>query len=396
VRIGIDLTALLPVHTGVDRALVNLAGSLGRVDRETGYVLFVNREDRALFDGAVGARLPSNFRVVASSTRSRTVRLAFQQAVLPLAARALGLDVLHSPSFLMPIARGGCRHLLTVYDMTFFTLPEVHVPLRRSRPFRRAIEIGIRRADLVSVPSPSVRRDVLALVDGTDGDRVRVVAPGVEERFAPRSRAEIAHHLRALGIDGPYVLFVGTVEPRKDVPRLVEAFDQAVSRDGIAERLVIAGAPGWGSDELERRLAALRPAVRDRVRRLGYVADADLPALFAGASVFAWPSLEEGFGFPPLEAMASGVPVVASRCSSLVDNLDGAAELVPPRDAGALADAIVRLLRDGELRRRRIGQGIARAGAFRWETFARETVAAYRELASMPPRDRGVAGRFLG
>ena len=388
-RVGIDLTALLPRPTGVDRALVNLASSLAEVDRETGYVLFVNGEDRETFAGRDGTRLPPNFRVIGASTRSRAVRLAFQQAVLPPVARVLGLDVLHSPSFLMPLARGDCRHLLTVYDMTFFTMPEVHVPLRRSPLFRRAIELGIRRADLVSVPSASVRADVLALVDGVDGGRVRVVPPGVDACFVPRERADVEPRLRALGLDRPYVLFVGTIEPRKNVPRLLAAFEQVVARSGDAPDLVLAGSPGHGSGEVERRLHALAPAVRDRVRRLGYVAPEDLPALYAGASVFAWPSLLEGFGFPPLEAMASGVPVVASRSSSLVDNLDGAAELVDPGDVPALADAILRLLRDEELRRRSIGEGRARAAAFRWDAFARGTLDLYRELA----RDRGAGLR---
>lgn len=382
-RVGIDLTALLPQHTGVDKYLVGLAFSLAELDPETSYLLFVNREDRGLFDGGAGERLPRNFRVLGLSTRPRPVRFLFQQAIQPAILRAFGVDVLHSPSFLMPAIRAGSRHLLTVHDMTSFTHPECHVPLRRSAPYKRAIVHGIRTADLVSVPSPSVRRDILDLVDGLDGDRVRVIPAGVDARFEPRRPEDTSTRVRRLGIEWPYVLFVGTVEPRKNVARLVAAFERVVARGDVAEHLVIAGAPGWGAPAVVERLRT-SPA-RDRVHMLGYVADPDLPWLYAGASAFAYPSLSEGFGFPPLEAMASGVPVVTSLSSSLADNLAGAAELVQPDDVEGLADALWRLLRDAELRRRRIEQGTERAAAFRWDSFARRTLDCYRELAEHRP-----------
>jgi alpha-1,3-rhamnosyl/mannosyltransferase len=142
---------------------------------------------------------------------------------------------------------------------------------------------------------------------------------------------------------------------------------------------VIAGKQGWGSAPVRERLA--RPDVAGRARLLDYVDPADLPALYAGASVFAFPSFGEGFGFPPLEAMASGVPVVASDCSSLRENAAGAAELVAPGDTGALRAAIERVLDDESLRRRLVAAGLARAASFSWERMARETAALYSELA---------------
>lgn len=375
-RVGIDLTALLPAHTGVDRYLLGLVRSLAAVDRDTRYALFVNREDRALFDG-----LPENFLVVALATRLRATRLFFQQAILPAAATWLALDVLHSPSFIMPMVRGPCRHLLTIHDMTPFTLPECHVPLRRSRPYRLAVETSIRRADLVGVPSRSVRRDVVEWVDGVEPAQVRVIPPGIDEEFRPVARVDLGPRLGRLGIAWPYVLFVGTIEPRKNVQGLVSAFELACERGRIAEHLVLAGMPGWDAARAVARVR--RSPVRDRVHLLGYVPSSELPVLYAGASLFAWPSLQEGFGFPPLEAMASGVAVVATRTSSLADNLDGAAELVSPGDESALADAILRLLRDEGLRRERIDLGLSRAARFRGDAFAQSTLDGYRELAAM-------------
>ncbi len=375
-RIGIDLTARLPVATGVDTYLEQLVLALGEVDRRNHYIVWVNVEDRYFFH----RRLPGNFRVAARCLRPRPVRLLFQQVALPAMALAARCDVVHSPSFIMPMARAGRRHLLTVYDMTSFSLPECHVALRRSAPYRWAILTSLRRAHLVSVPSRSTRDEVLRLVEGVAPEKLRVVPPGIDGAFSPRSEGEIRAVVEKLGIRGRYVLFLGTLEPRKNLPRLVEAFGRMVERSGRDEQLVLAGVLGWESEPL---LAAISSSgAADRIRRLGYVDGADLPALLSGAGLFVYPSLEEGFGFPPLEAMACGTPTVASETTSLAENLRGAAELVPPTDVGALAAAMERMLVDEGLRAVRRRQGLERAAGFRWQRTAAETVECYRALVS--------------
>src|SRR5439155_25547701 len=148
-RVGIDLTALLPIATGVDRCLENLVLHLGQLDRDTRYTIFMNHEDRHRFDDV----LPSNFGTAPLGLRPRGARLLFQQLLLPAAAAVLRLDVLHSPSFFMPLVRGSQRHLLSVYDVTMFTMPAYHTALRRSAPFRRGVALSLRRADIVCVPS---------------------------------------------------------------------------------------------------------------------------------------------------------------------------------------------------------------------------------------------------
>jgi glycosyltransferase involved in cell wall biosynthesis len=373
-RVGVDLTALLPVATGVDACIHELVLALGRVDRESRYTLFVNREDRDLFAGA----LPASFRVSPRCLRPRPVRLLFQQVGLPALALAARLDVVHSPSFIMPLVRGRQRHLLTVYDMTSFSLPECHEPLRRSRPYRWAILASLRRAHLVSVPSEATRQAVLRfLPEGAHG-RVRVVAPGIGRCFAPSPPDEVERVRRRHRLERPYVVYLGTLEPRKNLVRLVDAFAR-LARGGRPEELVLVGRPGWGQAPLEEAIAA--SGCGERVRRLGYVDRADLPPLLTGARVLVYPSLEEGFGFPPLEAMACGTPVVAADGSSLAENLTGAAELVPPTDVGALVEAMRRLLESPELHGLRRRQGLDRAARFSWERAAAETVACYRELA---------------
>jgi glycosyltransferase involved in cell wall biosynthesis len=375
IRIGLDLTALLPDATGVDHYLIRLVTHLGRVDHDREYVLFVNYEDRHRLAG----RLPRNFRTIPASLRPRPARLAFQQIGLPLAARGLGIDVIHSPSFLMPLYRGIQRHVLTVYDLSFFTHPIVHIPLRRSGVYRRAVVHSIRRADVVTVPSRFTRQQILDLVPGVSAERIRVIAPGVDEQFRPRPADEVREAAARLGLPPAYLLFVGTIEPRKNLARLLESYARLIATRDVAEHLVLAGRLGWGYGDLLTRIAA--PPLRGRVHFLGYARQENLPWIYAGARLFVYPSLEEGFGFPPLEAMACGVPTISSSSSSLVENLHGAAELVDPHDSAALTGAMDRLLRDEGRRAELAACGPARAAEFRWDETARQTLACYREVA---------------
>jgi alpha-1,3-rhamnosyl/mannosyltransferase len=377
-RIAIDLSALIARPTGVDRGLRGTVAALARLDDRNEYLLFVNREDRGLFGGAAPA-LPTNFRILPWSGRARAVRLAFQQVALPPLLAALGVDVLHSPTFIMPAWRGRRGHLLTVHDMTSFLVPDRHPASRRGRLYEAAVAGSIRRAGLVSVPSAAVKADIARLLPDVAAERVRVIPWGVDEAFRPRQRDEIDRTLDRLGVPRPYILYVGTLDPRKNLPALVEAYARWLAAAGGPEHLVLAGQYGWSVEALLARLGGTHLA--GRVHLAGYVAEADLPALYAGARLFVYPSLLEGFGFPPLEAMAAGAPVVASRSSSLEENLAGAAELVAPEDVGQLAAAMQRLLADDGARSRSIAAGLRRAASFRWDACARSTLECYREIS---------------
>lgn len=382
-RVGIDLTALLPKGTGVDNYMKSLVHSLACLDLENEYFIFVNLEDRRLFDRSgrdgrvIAEPLPDNFRVFPLSLRPRPVRLLFQQVVQPAVLAACRVDVLHSPAFIMPLYRGGQRHFLTIHDLTSFSLPETHTPFRRSWSYKRAVTWSIGNADLIGVHSHSVREDILRLFSALPPERVRVIPPGIAESFSPKTASEVKPALDRLNVRWPYILHVGNVNPRKNLERLVESYRRLIAE--IPEHLVLAGSLEYSYDELLRLVD--EPDLRDRVHLLGYVSDEDLPLLYAGARLFVFPSLQEGFGFPPLEAMACGVPVLASFSSSLAENLAGAAELVPPDDVRGIASAIERLLREEDLRERCIAEGFARAARFRWDSFARQILDCYRELA---------------
>lgn len=378
-HVGLDLTPLLPRWSGVDRYLTELVAALARVGTGLRFTLFVNRADRDRFTD-----LPANFTILAVGFRPKMARLLVQQVWLPQACVSRGIDVLHSPSFLLPWLRGNAQHLLTVHDMTFFSMPEVHTRLRRSHAFRRMVLASIRRADLLNVPSRSVRDDLLARVSGIDATRVRVTPWGVAERFS-REGQEDDHALwsRLPRLpDAPYVLSVCTLEPRKNLHRLVEAFELLIRERRVDVHLVLVGALGHARDAILDAVAASRLA--DRVHLPGFIPDDVLPAVYRRAQVFAYPSLAEGFGFPPLEAMAAGVPVIASSGSSLDENLGGAAILVPPNDPRALANALHMLLVDPNARASAIAAGAYRASMFSWEETARLTIDCYRSLAGIP------------
>ncbi len=372
-RVGIDVTPLMPVETGVDRYLVQLVHSLARIDGETQYTVFINTKDAPRY-----ARLGPNFTLRPVAVRGRAGRLIAQQLIVPALARSQRLDVLHSPSFFIPFHRGRSRHLLTVFDMTMFTRGECHTRLRRSRPFLRGVADSIRLAHQVIVPSAFVRQEIVRLLPEVDPGKIRVVPLGIDLEFQPGD-GRSAPPPGLLPARSPYILFVGTIEPRKNLPMLLEAFREALAKHGLRENLLLAGRRGWNYEPVDRQIQSQE--LRHRVHLLGYVGREDLIRLYQNASLFVYPSLEEGFGLPPLEAMACGIPTIATENSSLKENLSGAALLVPPDSTTALADAIAAVLKQPKLGADLAERGIARSRQFSWEITAQKTLDCYRELA---------------
>ena len=375
-KIAIDATALLPKPSGVDTYILQLVRHLGQLDYDNHYKIFVNCEDRKLFRGA----LPVNFTVVPFCLRPRLCRLAFQQIALPVTASRWGADVIHSPSFIMPMYRGRPRHVVTVHDMTSFSLPGHHRWLRRSTLYRHAVLQSINRCDAILAPSDATRQAVQEIIPDVAPRKIHVTPLGVGTQFHPYPSEDVEAAKTRLQLPASYILYVGTIEPRKNLMRLAEAYQQLVASRGSGEHLVLAGQLGWGYQELLTRLQT--PQLRGRVHLPGYVAQSDLPYVYAGARLFVYPSIMEGFGLPPLEAMACGVPTVSSLSSSLVENLEGAAELIHPEDIHSLIEAMRRLLQDNSLRAKRRQLGLERAAQFSWRETARRTLDCYRAVGS--------------
>jgi alpha-1,3-rhamnosyl/mannosyltransferase len=275
--------------------------------------------------------------------------------------------------------RGRQRHVLTVHDMSSFTMPEHHIPLRRSWPYRQAIVQSVLRADAVLAVSEATRQAIREIVPVRDPARIQVIPLGINEEFHlyPAEQVEAARSRH--GWPSSYMLYVGTIEPRKNLRRLVDSYAELLSAGDTTDPLLLAGKLGWGYEGLLRRMQ--EPDVKGKVQVLGYVPQADLPLLYAGAKLFVYPSRLEGFGFPPLEAMACGVPTISSLSSSLAENLQGAAMLVHPDDGKALTLAMREALLKNQMCAKLKEAGLQRAARFRWESTAQQTLQCYERVA---------------
>jgi glycosyltransferase involved in cell wall biosynthesis len=288
----------------------------------------------------------------------------------PALARRQGAALAHLHYFVSP--RLPCPAVVTVHDISYARAPELFS--RRDRALLRLVRGSVRRAARVIAVSEFTRSDLCDLYR-LDPEHVVAIPNGVSAHFRPLPAAG-ARVRERFGLDGPYVLCVGALQPRKNVPRAVEAF----ARLGPAAQdcaLVVAGGDRRGRAEVLDTVQRVR--LNGRVHLLGHVDEDDLPALYSGARALVFPSLYEGFGLPALEAMACGTPVVASRTTGLAEAVGDAGLTVDPRSADDLAEALARALTDDALRERLIAAGKARAAAFSWARTARSTADVYRE-----------------
>jgi glycosyltransferase involved in cell wall biosynthesis len=272
----------------------------------------------------------------------------------------------------------GVPTVLTVHDLIFRLLPGQHKPLNRWY-LNLSMPLFCRRAAHIIAISEQTRRDVVSAY-GVPADKISVIYEAADPRFRPQSPEAIAAARARYHLPERYLLSVGTIEPRKNLARLLAAFER-LKAEGLTDALVLAGKRGWLTGEFDAALE--RSPSKQAVVFPGFVADADLPAVYAGAQVLVMPSLYEGFGLPVLEGMACGVPVACSNCSSLPEIAGQAALFFEPTDAYDISDALRRLLRDPELQDALRGAGLRQAGRFSWERTAQETLAVYRRLTDV-------------
>lgn len=363
-KIAVDLRALVPAATGIGvytrslllalaaRGTVRLVGMAHRPPREAGEL------------AAAGIELES---------QEAPLGVIWQQLGLPRRLARGDVDLLWSPLITLPL-RGPTPAVATVHDLTALLFPETHtLKVRWSLlPFLRP---SFERARRLVTISEATARD-LAFHFPQCAEKIRVVYPGIDPEFRPGERADIVATRNELGAPGGYILYAGTLEPRKNVGALVDAWIALKSQDPDFPPLVLAGGYGWGNERLAKRIEALRP---EGVIVTGRVDRPRLVRLFQAASVFVYPSLYEGFGFPAAEAMACGVPVVTSDTSSLPEVVGDAGLLADPGDSGALAMKIKSLLDHPERAARLAARGIERASRFRWERAAAEMEEVFFE-----------------
>jgi len=380
VRIGIDYTAAVRQHAGIGRYTRNLIRALADLDRQNRYTLFVAG---GWGEGDGLGPWPDNFRLRGVPLSDRWLNILWQRLRLPLPIQWLTgpLDLFHSPDFVLP-PLGRTPAVLTVHDLSFLRVPECFVPGFREY-LEGAVSRAVGRARFILADSFSTRQDLIDLL-AVEPERVAVVYPGVEPRFAPIEDPAILNPVRArYGLPPRFVLGLSTLQPRKNFAGLADAFARLLAargdEPGFADlQLVIGGGKGWMYEEAMARVE--RSGLGRRIRFLGFVDDADLPALYNLASVFAFPSWYEGFGVPLLEAMACGTPVVAADNSSLPEVVGDAGLLVNAGDAEALAVALARLLSEEDLRAELTAAGQGRARRFTWEKAAHQLLGVYNGL----------------
>jgi glycosyltransferase involved in cell wall biosynthesis len=371
-RVLIDATAIPADRGGVGRYLDGLlAGLAGPGGAGVEVSVVCKPGDQAGF-AALGVRSIAARTVL----ERRPVRLAWEQSALPRLVRRERADVLHCPHYTQPVL-AGVPTVVTVHDATFFSDPRLHSPVK-ARFFRMATRLAARRAAGLVVPSFATR-DELGRFVRVDAGRVTVAPHGVDHaKFRPPSDAEVADLRRSLELgDRPFVAFLGTVEPRKNVSNLVRGWAAAVGGRPGAPALVIAGGRGW-DDGVDAAIKAVPRGLL--IRRPGYLPLEQLPALLGGADVVAYPSLGEGFGLPVAEAMACGAAVLTTRRLSLPE-VGGDAVAYTDVNAESIAAALRELLDDSGRRDKLRAAALDRAAEFTWERSARRHVEAYERAA---------------
>lgn len=373
-RIGINALYLIPGKVGgTESYLRNLLRHFQQCDSENEYLVYTNRENAGSFE-----LTQPNFREVPCAIRasSRPARILWEQIMLPRYARRDRIDVLHSPGYTAPLGLG-CPSVVTIHDLNYHFFPQDWGRAARWA-HRLLIPRVARRATMILTVSHA-SKESLASVLGVTGSKIAVVHSGVDDNLVPVSEAVRLGTRQKHGLAGEYFLSVVASHPHKNLDGLLLAYDQLSAGWPELPPLVIAGLSGRHHQHIERLVSSRRQP--GRIVLTGWVPASELSALYREAALFVFPSLYEGFGFPVLEAMSVGVPVVSSNATSLPKLVGDAGVLVDAADPPAMATAIRHLWRDAELRREMARRGIARAACFTWRRAATETLAVYRRAA---------------
>jgi glycosyltransferase involved in cell wall biosynthesis len=368
-RVAVDCMILGARPSGVERAVSGLLRGLAQLAPD-------DLQVTALL-AARGGDVPDCATISVSRgpwyTRTRAGRIFHEQAALGSWLRSARMDVVHGAAYVLPLGWDG-PSVVTIHDTITLSHPQ-WCKWANALHYREVMTRSALAADVVLTPSEEARSQVVARL-GVARSRVRVAALGVDEEFAPAGEAAVAAVRERYGIGAPYLLCVGNIEPRKNLPAVVEAFE-VFAREAPHE-LAIVGKRGWRWRPSIEAITA--SSVAGRIRTPGYVADEDLPALYSGADALVQWSLHEGFGLAPLEAMACGTPAVVSDGGALAEVAGEAAEVVP-LEAGpeGLADALVAVVGDEARRQAMIERGLTHAASFTWRRHAAAALAAYRE-----------------
>ncbi len=376
-HIGIDVTSALTQGGGIGRYTRELIRALSALDKKTQYHLFSAKPPADL---PVKNPLPAakNFRHMPASLDEKWLYRTWYRARIPLHVQRFtgDIDLFHSPDFVLPPVAKNIPTLLTVHDLSFHHFPHHYEPSLVNY-LNKVVPWSVKRATHILADSAATKRD-LESVWGVSGDKISVLHSGVGREFQPvTDDAQLTAVRQKYGLGNtPYLLTVGTVQPRKNYTMLVEAFAKIAA--DWPHNLAIAGGKGWLADDFYAAIE--QHSLQNRVKVLGFVDDADLPALYSNATLFVFPSLYEGFGLPILEAMACGVPVISADNSSLPEVVGDAGVMLAADDPAVWADTIHRLLLNAGHRANMVARGAIHAHHFTWKTSARQLRDIYKRL----------------
>lgn len=353
-KIAIDVQTTLGQRSGFGFYVKNLVQNLEKIDSQNQYQLIKPETEKDF---------------------SMPQRFLWDQFRFPKIAQINNVDILHQPCFSVPIFYHG-KKIVTVHDIIPLKFPK-NLPLASRLFYSKWMTYSYRYADMIIADSECTKRDIIKHLK-ISPEKIRVIYLAVSDDFKPESsKARIQNIKNKYHTGEKYFIHVGTIEPRKNLPFLVRAFSEAV-RAGVPENLVIVGKYGWYYDRLLTSIKDLQ--LKDRVIFTGYAPDEDIPALYSGATALTFPSLYEGFGFPPLEAMACGTPVISSNTSSLPEVVVDAGILIAPEDKETWAKKMIEISTEKKLAQKLRIKGLKRAKKFSWEKTARETIEVYKKL----------------
>jgi glycosyltransferase involved in cell wall biosynthesis len=372
-RIGIDYTPAYEQGGGIGRLVRDLIHALAQHDHENAYRLFVA--------GWQDPPPPLGDNFIWRGTRFRPKDLArlWHRLRLPVPIETFvgAVDLYHATDFVLPPVRKHTKTIVTVHDLSFVRVPEAASPSLKAY-LDRVVPDSIARADHVIADSEATKRDIISEY-GTNPAKITVLLSGIDARFQPENDSDRLQAVRAkYGIgEKPYFFSIGTVQPRKNYSRIIKAL-KCLRDDGYDVQLVIAGGRGWLEDEMYQTIA--QTGIANAVKLIGFADDDDINALYSGSVGVVFTSLYEGFGFPVLEGLACGVPVITSNVSSLPEVAGDVALMVDPHDVDAIGDAMRRLLVDDALRQNMVERGFVHIQKFTWERSAKQLLNIYRKV----------------
>jgi len=370
-KIAIDATIIRKENTGTGFYIINLINGLAKIKDGNDYYIFMNNELSKEFFNFEN----NNFHIINKNFKNRIFRVIWQFFLFPFELKKLKVRVLHSPNYITPLFKLGFKVIVTIHDLTFYLFPEKFTVTKRLF-FKYMLPLFIKISDKIIAVSNNTKKDILKFFKISER-KVIVTFESYPEYYTYNNDSNDQNILTKYGIGSKYLLFVGMIEPRKNILSILKSFKEIDS--DLELDLVIAGKKGWYYKEIELYLEKLlRIGIKNKIIFTGYVSEPELKYLYQNAFIFIYPSIYEGFGIPPLQAMACKVPVITSNLSSLPEVVGDAAIMVNPYDINKISEAIKTLYIDFDKRSELVNKGVIQAKKFSLENFAKNTIDVYK------------------